>query len=104
VAGHHRSTGRPASGLDQVPQNDRALVALPPDPEALEAVWHVRRAIDLIPADEATIVRLQHLEGMTQSAIAQELGVPLGTVKTRSRRAYGRLAVLLEHLRTAPAH
>ena len=36
-----------------------ALVSLPPNLESIEAVWHVRRAIDrLFSSDEAAIVRL----------------------------------------------
>jgi DNA-directed RNA polymerase specialized sigma24 family protein len=35
---HRREGRRPASGLDQLARNDLAVVTLPPDPEALEAV------------------------------------------------------------------
>ena len=34
---------------------------------------------------------------------ADELGIPVGTVKSRSHRAHKRLAVLLAHLREASA-
>jgi len=49
--------------------------------------------------DEASVVRLQHLEGMTHIEIAERLGVPLGTVKSRSHRAHQRLSGLLGNLR-----
>ena len=49
--------------------------------------------------DEATIVRMQHLDGMTHREISDGLGIALGTVKSRSRRAHQRLAVVLGHLR-----
>jgi RNA polymerase sigma factor (sigma-70 family) len=79
----------------------RSMVSLPPDAETLEAVWQVRQAINELPAEEATIVRMQHLDGMTQLAISERLGIPLGTVKTKSRRAHQHLALLLGHLRSS---
>jgi RNA polymerase sigma-70 factor (ECF subfamily) len=44
-------------------------------------------------------VRLQHLEGFTHSQIAEHLGIPVGTVKSRSNRAHRRLAGRLRYLR-----
>ena len=44
------------------------------------------------PPDEQEVVRLQHLEGFTHSEIADHLGVPIGTVKSRAFRAHRRLA------------
>jgi RNA polymerase sigma-70 factor (ECF subfamily) len=61
----------------------------------------VRRAIDDLPIDEAAVVRMQHLDGMTHSEIANKLGISIGTVKSRSHRAHRRLALLLGHLREA---
>ena len=74
----------------------------PPDLGTLDAVWRVRQAIDELPSDEATVVRLQHLDGMTHREIAEQLGVALGTVKSRSHRAHRTLAGLLGHLRSTP--
>src|SRR6476661_7084807 len=37
---------RPTSALAEVAPNDPAMVSLPPDLDTLDAVWHVRRAID----------------------------------------------------------
>ena len=56
-------------------------------------VAEVRAAIDTLPADEREIVRLQHLEELTHTEVAERLGVPIGTVKSRSFRAHKRLAV-----------
>jgi RNA polymerase sigma-70 factor (ECF subfamily) len=60
--------------------------------------WEVRRALTRLPPDEAAVVRLAHLEGLTHREVAHRLGVPVGTVKSRSARAHGRLAALLGHL------
>ena len=99
---YRREARRPASALDDVAADDPALVSLPPDIDALDAVWHVRRAIDTLPGEEATIVRLQHLDGLTQNEISEQLGIALGTVKSRSHRAHRKLAALLGHLREVP--
>ncbi len=60
----------------------------------------VRRAVDALPDDEREVVRRQHLVGQTHVQIAEELGVPVGTVKSRSHRAHRRLAASLAALRT----
>ena len=99
---YRREARRPAVALSDVATSDPALMSLPPDLGTLDAVWHVRRAIDELPADEATIVRLQHLDGMTHSEISDQLGIAVGTVKSRSHRAHRKLAGLLGHLRSAP--
>jgi RNA polymerase sigma-70 factor (ECF subfamily) len=58
----------------------------------------VRTAVDQLPADEREVVRLSHFVGLTHREIAERLGVPLGTVKSRSNRAHRRLAALLGHV------
>ena len=72
---------------------------MPAGPEQAYDAWEVRQAIDALPADEREVVRLQHLEGLTHAEIAERLGVPLGTVKSRSFRAHQRLAIALSALR-----
>jgi RNA polymerase sigma factor (sigma-70 family) len=70
-------------------------------PIAFERTWEafeVRAALDQLPDDEREVVRLAHFEGLTHSEIAEKLGVPVGTVKSRSFRAHRRLAGLLSHL------
>jgi RNA polymerase sigma factor (sigma-70 family) len=96
---YRREARRPASALGDVATDDPAVVSLPPDIDKLDAVWHVRRAIDALAPDEAAIVRMQHLDGMTHVEISDKLGIALGTVKSRSHRAHGKLAELLGHLR-----
>jgi RNA polymerase sigma-70 factor, ECF subfamily len=61
-------------------------------------VWEVRRAVDDLPAGERDVVRLCNLEGFTHEEVAGALGIPVGTVKSRSGRAYKRLAAALRHL------
>ncbi len=96
---HRREARRPASPLTDIAGDHWAVVSPPPDVDTLDAVWQVRSAISALPADEAMVVRLQHLDGMTHAEIAGKLGLPVGTVKSRSHRAHRKLASLLAHLR-----
>ncbi len=52
--------------------------------ESTWEAWEVRRALDELPPDEQEVLRLAYFQGRTQSDIANHLGVPLGTVKSRS--------------------
>ena len=61
--------------------------------------WQVRIALDQLPDDERQVVRLSWFDGLAHTEIADKLGVPLGTVKSRSYRAHRRLADLLAHVR-----
>lgn len=58
----------------------------------------VRDALSGLPEDQRRIVELAFVEDMSQSAIAERLDLPLGTVKSRMRLAYGKLKVTLEDL------
>ena len=99
---HRREARRRTEPLDAGQRADPTvadpLSALARRDEAAE----VRAAIDRLPWDECEIIRLQHLRGLSHQDIADHLGLPLGTVKSRSHRAHGRLAVMLGHLRGGP--
>jgi RNA polymerase sigma-70 factor (ECF subfamily) len=65
--------------------------------------WQVRCALQELSAEERELVRLTYFEGLTRSEIADRLGIPLGTVKSRVHRAHRRLADKLAHLRCVVA-
>ncbi len=98
---HRREARRPTAPLDDVAPGDPNVVELPVGVERSYEVAEVRAAIDTLPPDEREIVRLQHLEELTHTEVAARLGVPVGTVKSRSFRAHKRLAGMLGHLREA---
>ena len=67
----------------------------PPSLEGASDAWEVRRALDTLPAAEREVVRLAHLDQLTQAEIAARLGIPIGTVKSRMHSAYRRLRAAL---------
>ena len=73
---------------DPVPPPDR-------DHEDAETEARVRAAMDGLPGEQATVIRLAFFEDKPHSEIATELALPLGTVKSRLRLALRRLASLL---------
>jgi RNA polymerase sigma factor (sigma-70 family) len=81
----------PSGVLHEVPTDGPSI-------ERTWTVWEVRRAVDRLPEQEREIVRLSHLEGWSMSQIADQLGVPIGTVKSRSHRAHRRLIESLSYL------
>jgi len=60
------------------------------------ASWRVHRALEELPEREREVIALAYWSGLSQSEVAEFLHLPLGTVKTRTRAALGRLADLLE--------
>jgi len=73
----------------------------PDGPEAQLISAELRRqladAMDEMPEQERLVIVMAYREELTQSEIAERLGWPLGTVKTRTRRALHRLREILAH-------
>ena len=83
-----------ARNFDDVPPADLPSVEPPSIADAAD-VWAVRRAIDALPPASREVIRLAHLEHLTQPEIAARLDIPLGTVKSRTHTAYRLLASAL---------
>jgi RNA polymerase sigma-70 factor (ECF subfamily) len=69
-----------------------------PDAEAIRSWMRavVRSALSVMPQDERQALELAYDEGLTQVEISERTGWPLGTVKTRTRRALANMRVALE--------
>jgi RNA polymerase sigma-70 factor (ECF subfamily) len=76
------------------------VAAVEPGPaeraEASYVAWRVHRALEGLSGNERDVIELAYYGELSQSEIADFLGIPLGTVKTRTRAGLGRLADLLE--------
>jgi RNA polymerase sigma-70 factor (ECF subfamily) len=70
-----------------------------PSPEAAAQLAiqkeRVRKAVATLPDTQKEALALAYFKGLTHSEIANELGIPLGTVKGRIRSGMGKLRKLL---------
>jgi RNA polymerase sigma-70 factor (ECF subfamily) len=65
------------------------------DPTARRQLIELDRALALLPNEQREVVLLVGLEGMPYETVAQILGVPIGTVRSRLSRGRERLRELM---------
>lgn len=94
-----RKQKRPAFDPD-----DPALV--PAAEPAANAVMELKQdgaalheALKTLPPEQVDLIRLSFFEEASHSTIAAQTGLPIGTVKSRIRLAFGRLRTALEELK-----
>lgn len=56
----------------------------------------LKETLAKLPDDQRFVIDHLYLKGYTQSELAEEFAIPLGTVKTRTRMAMKELRILLE--------
>ena len=56
----------------------------------------IMKAMKVLPKAQREVILLAYFEGYSQSAMADKLGQPLGTIKTRVRLAMQKLRIVLE--------
>ena len=115
AAGYHRGRGSAAGWMFAIARNaaidasrakvplvvgelpDRADPSPLPDAQAISDMeaFRVHVAVDSLPDREREVIELAYFSGLAQSEIAQQLELPLGTVKTRTRSALQRMAPML---------
>ncbi|WP_338721832.1 sigma-70 family RNA polymerase sigma factor [Devosia sp. XK-2] len=94
-----RKQKRPAFDPD-----DPALVPAP-EPAAGEMLEQkqsgaaLHEALKTLPAEQVELIRLSFFDEDSHSTIAARLGLPIGTVKSRIRLAFGRLRAALEEMK-----
>ncbi len=88
-----------SSRLAQIPSAEDAV-----DPgEFADQRQRVSAALGALPPDQRDVVMLAYFSGLSQSEIAEHLGVPLGTIKTRTRLAFSKLRETLSVLWDDPS-
>jgi RNA polymerase sigma-70 factor (ECF subfamily) len=87
---------RIAVKVEELPE----VISTQPSPESLAITSQnsrsVMRALTYVPSEQRQALELAFFAGLSHSEIADQLGEPLGTVKTRIRLAVGRLRELLK--------
>jgi len=58
----------------------------------------IRKQLTKLKPDQRIIIDMAYFNGYTQEEIAKDLGIPLGTVKTRMRTAILELGKMLQHI------
>ncbi|KQT51904.1 sigma-70 family RNA polymerase sigma factor [Devosia sp. BK] len=66
--------------------------------EQRQVIARVTDALKTLSAEQQEVVRLSFLYDLPHAQIAERIGIPLGTVKSRLRLAYERLRPMLEDL------
>jgi RNA polymerase sigma-70 factor (ECF subfamily) len=56
----------------------------------------VRAALETLPPEQRKVLEMAYFDGMTQMQIATQLGIPIGTVKTRTLAAMRKLRRALQ--------
>ncbi len=75
---------------------DRGSMSDDLDPESVADRLLMADALQQLTSEQRRVIELAFYAGLTQSEIAEELGTPLGTVKSHARRGLARLRHHLE--------
>ena len=101
---HYRRGGSPLPMTETVWDADQqpADLELAPDLQAQagQRERHVREALGGLPPEQMQVLVLSYFDEQPHARIAEVLGIPLGTVKSRIRLAVAQLRRRLEGLET----
>ena len=78
--------------LWQIPTEDTTICSI----QNLSTEKFVKTAIDKLPEEQMIALRKVYYEGKTHEEVAEELNIPLGTVKGRLRLSLQKLRVMFE--------
>jgi RNA polymerase sigma-70 factor (ECF subfamily) len=104
VLARHRAVDVLRSELRRVTRQERHHRLTPADPPgsasdevmAAETASAVRAAVQLLPDGQRRVVELAYFEGLTCREVANAMGIPEGTAKSRLRLAMAKLETVLD--------
>jgi RNA polymerase sigma factor (sigma-70 family) len=101
VARNRRIDAARRNSSRKLDSEDPFLWPEPPEPadsqmDARQRDERVRAALKDIPEEQLSLLRDAYYLGLTQSQIAEQTKLPLGTVKSRIRLAFARLRLALD--------
>lgn len=101
IARNRRIDAARRAAKPELDANEPALI--PPATAAPDDAAHaasredrVRAAIASLPEEQVSLLRMAFFEGLSHRDIAERIGVPLGTVKSRLRLAFDKLRKRLD--------
>ncbi len=81
--------------IDPATVADMSPAQVDPTDRLLES-WRMAGFLERLPRNEASLLRMRFYDGMTQSEIAEQTGIPVGTVKLRMVSGMRQLRNMLE--------
>ena len=111
LCARHRAHDVVRSELRRAGREDRHVRLLPDEPEPgpvdrlaeAETASAVRDAVRRLPPDQRQVVELAYFGGLSYRAVAQAVGIPEGTAKSRVRLALTRLEAMLDRSLMEPS-
>ncbi|GLS18220.1 RNA polymerase sigma factor [Labrys miyagiensis] len=88
----------PPPGAEAQPAEEDAVESAETAMLSAEREQRLRAALATLSPEQNTILQLSFFQDRPHSEVAAELGIPLGTVKSRIRLAIARLRLLLDDL------
>jgi RNA polymerase sigma-70 factor (ECF subfamily) len=79
--------------LEERSENDEPEVMMGPSSDEAEAIW---QAVDRLASDQREVVHLRFAGGLSYGEIAETLGVPVGTIRSRLFRSLQALRGLIK--------
>jgi RNA polymerase sigma-70 factor (ECF subfamily) len=95
-----REACRPAVPTSELPESSAADAS---EADRVVTAMTLRAALASLPAAQRELLRLAYFEQLTQQEIADRLGLPLGTVKSKTFHAFRRLRAMVSEERLAAA-
>lgn len=92
----HRASARRQRAYDNLATNVAVAEEAMDEPEQDLGNTKLRSMLEELPEEQMRAVLMAYVEGKSHREIAEELGVPTGTIKSRTRLALQRLRKMME--------